>query len=124
MIIAANDSPNDKYGFLGRREYGMSKILDIATAAADESHHVCVRPRRRWFRDQLGHSPDIKRREGRSALGKRGWPFQERLLARRILHYVMQVIHLSIVNGIGSQWKLPVENSHFALMFCLLYAAL
>ena len=86
MVIAAEDSVNDQNGFLTRRSTGECKQLSIKCRdPRTMSELVYVRPRRRWFLDRIGHAPSSL--SAKSPLAKRGWAFQERLIARRILHY-------------------------------------
>ena len=86
LVIAADRTPNEKGGFLNNITWSSNKQVCVEVSPPGyNSQSVFIRPYRQWFRDRVGHRPSAVGSKG--PLGDCGWTFQERLLARRIIHF-------------------------------------
>ncbi|KAF2114536.1 heterokaryon incompatibility protein-domain-containing protein [Lophiotrema nucula] len=86
MVISADRSTDDESGFLNNLDPSANGSLKLGREEAyDNNQAIFVRPYRRWHFKTIGHRSLSGSKQ--DPLADRGWALQERLLARRIIHY-------------------------------------
>ncbi|RWA08174.1 hypothetical protein EKO27_g6932 [Xylaria grammica] len=91
IVIAASHASNSSQGVFHGRPTRPSTILDHpALGQGVHAHLISNRDEHDWYRRGFLQEP----------LSKRGWAFQERVLARRILHYSTEQMYFECDQGV------------------------